>query len=448
MADRFNSINSHKQAVTKENIMPSVKWTYVLIWTLSQVGLWAAVMTPASVGLALRIGDIDPLNKDANYALVSGIGALIAVISNYAFGYLSDRTYCRYGMRRPYILFGALGTFVGSFLMGIGESIPALFIGWIIVQISANATLTTLLSVLTDRVPQHQRGITSGFAGMSRQSGILLGTFTIKMLPDSPVLIFMIPAAFFIFFVCLFVFSFSDKVLERDCAKPASVKEMASLFNVIKRRISSDHSFGYALLSFFLINCTIGVTQTYLVYFAQDYVHVSRQNLPGVVFIGATILNLISCITAPIAGYIADKLGARRKTYSFAPVFMACGVVVLLALKNLEGYYIGLLLIAIGFGFFEGLFVAIATSATIDSTTIGADLGIVNMAMTLPSVLLTITSAILLAAGVGMNYIVLFGGAGMLSVLSLFVIKNIRSHKEPNPNAVSESFNTGEFEAD
>lgn len=424
--------SNHTNSIDKD--IPPVRWTFVLSWTLAQLGLWAAVMTPASVGLALRIADIDPINKDSHYALVSGVGALFAVVSNYAFGYLSDRTTSRFGMRRPYMLGGAIGTLVGSALMGMGQTIPMVFAGWIIVQICANAALTTFLSVLTDRIPAHQRGITSGFAGMCRTSGIILGTLTIKLLPDSPVQIFLIPAAVFLFFALIFIFTFGDKVLSKAEASKVSIAEMASIISFAREKIRYDSSFGWVLLSIFLIQSTIAVSQMYMVYFAQDYLHVLRKDLPGVVFIGAMILNLASCATAPVAGYIADKLGARRKTFSCAPILMACGIATMILVPNLNGYYIGLFLIAVGFGVFEGLFVAIATTTTRGSTSIGSDLGIINMAMTLPSVMLTTASAGLIASGIGMNYVILFGGAGLLSLLSLLFIRKIRSHKIGHPS--------------
>ncbi|EBP6613622.1 MFS transporter [Salmonella enterica] len=437
MHKNSSSVDSYGNASDKN--IPPVRWTFVLSWTLAQLGLWAAVMTPASVGLALRIADIDPINKDSHYALVSGVGALFAVISNYAFGYLSDRTTSRFGMRRPYMLFGAIGTLVGSALMGMGQTIPVVFAGWIIVQICANAALTTFLSVLTDRIPPHQRGITSGFAGMCRTSGIILGTLTIKLLPNSPVQIFLIPAGVFLVFAVIFIFCFGDKVLSKEEASKVSkisVMEMASIFRVAREKIQYDSSFGWVLLSIFLIQCTISVSQMYQVYFAQDYLHILREDLPGVVFIGAMILNLSSCATAPVAGFIADKLGARRKTFSCAPILMACGIAIMISIPNLTGYYAGLFLIAVGFGVFEGLFVAIATTTTRGSTSIGSDLGLINMAMTLPSVALTSASAGLLASGIGMNYIILFGGAGALSLLSLLFIRKIRSHKVANPSEI------------
>lgn len=421
----------------KDKDIPRVRWTFVLSWTLAQLGLWAAVMTPASVGLALRIADIDPVNKDSHYALVSGVGALFAVVSNYAFGYLSDRTTSRFGMRRPYMLAGAIGTMVGSALMGMGQTIPVVFAGWIVVQICANAALTTFLSVLTDRIPPEQRGLTSGFAGMCRTSGIILGTLTIKLLPDSPVQIFLIPAGVFLFFAVIFIFTFGDKVLSKEEASKVSkisVLEMASIFRVAREKIQYDSSFGWVLLSIFLIQCTISVSQMYLVYFASDYLHILRKDLPSVVFIGAMILNLASCATAPIAGFIADKLGARRKTFCCAPILMAAGIATMISIPSLHGYYIGLFLIAVGFGVFEGLFVAIATTTTRGSTSIGSDLGLINMAMTLPSVALTAASAGLIASGIGMNYVILFGGAGVLSLLSLLFIRKIRSHKVGHPS--------------
>ena len=71
-------------------------------------------------------------------------------------------------MRRPYMVGGAIGSLAGATLMGTALNIPQLFVGWLVLQFSANAAITTFLAVIADKVPASQRGIASGFSGMCR----------------------------------------------------------------------------------------------------------------------------------------------------------------------------------------------------------------------------------------------------------------------------------------
>lgn len=414
-----------------------VSWVFITIWTLAQLGLWASLLTPANVGLALRVADIAPENKDFIYSTISCIGAIVAIFSNYLWGYLSDRTTSRFGMRRPYMLGGAIGSLVGTALMGTAISIPQLFIGWLILQFSANAAITTFLAVIADKVPASQRGIASGFSGMCRTLGVLTGTFIIKVIPDNLFLVFVLPACVFILFTIIFLMMFEDRKLQLDEVKPIKPGEIFGVFGMIRQRICLDHAFGWTLASIFLLQCTIAVGQTYLVYFASDYIHIPRSEITSVAFYAVLIMNAFSCLTAPLAGYIADRINARRKVFKFSSIFLAAGVVSLLCFPNLYGYYTGYALIAVGFGVFEGLFIAVATTSATGKhdAGVGVDLGIINMAVSTPGILLTFVALMLVSAGVGANYVVLYGGSGLLSLLALFTIGRIKSSKNTTGGA-------------
>lgn len=424
---------SDQNEINKTEGEQRVSWIFITIWTLAQLGLWASLLTPANVGLALRVADIAPENKDFIYSTISCIGAIVAIFSNYLWGYLSDRTTSRFGMRRPYMLGGAIGSLAGAALMGTALNIPQLFIGWLILQFSANAAITTFLAVIADKVPASQRGIASGFSGMCRTLGVLTGTFIIKLIPDSLFLVFVLPACVFILFTIIFLMMFEDKRLARSQAMPIRAGEIFGVFGMIHKRIKREHTFGWTLASIFLLQCTIAVGQTYLVYFASDYVHIPRKDITSVAFYAVLIMNAFSCITAPVAGYIADRINARRKVFKFSSVFLAAGVVLLLCFPNLYGYYSGYALIAIGFGVFEGLFIAVATTSAVgqQDAGVGSDLGIINMAVSTPGIMLTFVAMLLVSAGVGANYVVLYGGSGLLSLLALFTIGRIKSSKTP-----------------
>src|SRR6185312_6348698 len=108
--------------------VPPVRGPFVFVYALAYVGLWMALLAPLLMGLALRLRAIDPINATTNLALVTGVGALLATFSNPLFGYLSDRTTSRFGMRRPWLLFGAIAGALGLQIIGMATSVAAVLI--------------------------------------------------------------------------------------------------------------------------------------------------------------------------------------------------------------------------------------------------------------------------------------------------------------------------------
>ena len=86
-----------------------VGWPFIAIYGLAYTGLWMALLPPILVGLAMRVRVIAPAHATGSLSLVVGVGALIALFGNPFFGRLSDRTTSRFGMRRPWLVVGALG---------------------------------------------------------------------------------------------------------------------------------------------------------------------------------------------------------------------------------------------------------------------------------------------------------------------------------------------------
>ena len=83
-------------------------WGFILIYALAYAGVWLALLTPIMVTLALRIRQLEPENAAGRLSLVLAVGALFALLANPLFGRLSDRTTARWGMRRPWLIGGAL----------------------------------------------------------------------------------------------------------------------------------------------------------------------------------------------------------------------------------------------------------------------------------------------------------------------------------------------------
>ncbi|MFD8565891.1 MFS transporter [Streptomyces sp. NPDC059639] len=402
--------------------LPRVGRLQLAAWTLALFGLWTAVMTPATVSLALRVGQIDPGGKEGSYSLIAGVGAVVAVIANPLAGRLSDLTTSRFGRRRPWIAGGALGTFAGSALLATGHSVAALFAGWIVIQLFANAAAAALIALIADRFPAAQQGTASGLLGMTVIAGALAGTYVVKILPDSPSAIFLAPAGLAVVCIAAFLLVFPDQVLPA-ARRPAF--HPRTFLQSFYMKPSANPDFAWTLLTLFLVAAGPTFVVTYSVYFLQDYLHIAKGDVPGTVFISVLIMNLLGLVSSPLAGVTSDRIGRRKPVFIASALLAAVGLAVLLGVKSLPVFYVGVGIVGVGNGLFQGLYVAMATATLTDPSTTARDLGLVNIATTIPQSLVPFAAPALLAVGGGGNYPVLFGTGIITALLGIPMLRKI-----------------------
>src|SRR4051794_23338816 len=98
---------------TLERQVPAVRrvgGTFIALYTLAYMGTCLLFLAPLLVTLALKVNSLVGIERaPTRLALVAGIGALLAMVSNPFFGRLSDRTSSPWGMRRPWMVIGLVG---------------------------------------------------------------------------------------------------------------------------------------------------------------------------------------------------------------------------------------------------------------------------------------------------------------------------------------------------
>ena len=146
---------------------------FISLYALSYAGGALVFLAPLLVSLALKVNSLVGIDQaPKNLALVTGVGSLLAIVSNPFFGRLSDRTTSRLGMRRPWMLVGLAGGTIGTLTVAVAPSIPVVLLGWCICQVFFNALLAAQVAVLHDQVPDRSAGssspASSGSASRSR----------------------------------------------------------------------------------------------------------------------------------------------------------------------------------------------------------------------------------------------------------------------------------------
>ena len=255
-----------------------VGWGFMSLYTLAFMSTNLVFLAPILVTLPLRVSSLVGIQQaPKSLGLVAGIGALVSMFGNPFFGRMSDRTWSRLGMRRPWMVIGLVGGTLGILVVALAPNIPVVLVGWCTAQLFFNALLAALIAVLPDQVPRAQRGLVSGVLGVCLPIAAVSGTLLVKLFTGHPVATFLVPCATGGLFILLFVVALKDRRLAR-AARPAwSLREFASTFYV-KPRTSPD--FAWAFASRFMFLLAYALLTTYEAYFLLSKIGSAVADVP------------------------------------------------------------------------------------------------------------------------------------------------------------------------
>ncbi|AQX80987.1 MFS transporter [Plantibacter flavus] len=398
---------------------------FIAIYALAMFGIWMAINLPASVTLALRIAEIDPASKTTSYSIAAGVGTLTAVLANPFFGRLSDRTRSRFGRRRPWIMIGLVGTTVGAAVIGFSDSFPMLLLGWILMQAFVNAAIAATLAIVADRVPTSQQGLVGSLSGAASSASIVLGVFFIQAFPTSILAQIGLPVAVALVFAAALVAIFRD-----DAPAPASaqfgVREFFGSFFINPRR---EPDFSWLLLALFLLSCGLGVVATYTVYLLQDHIAVPVSELSDAITLSYVIPGVLAFAVGPLAGWVGDRLKRRKPMLAAAAGVGVAGMIVIAIAPTLGLFLLGVTLVTgVSAGIMMGTYIAFAITVMRDKRAAARNLGVINIALTLPFSIVPFVAPALLGVGGGTtNYVALVVFGAVLMATAAAPLTRIRS---------------------
>ncbi|MFF0470638.1 MFS transporter [Micromonospora zamorensis] len=391
----------------------------------ANLGVWMAFFTPIQVLLPQQIEQIAPGDKENMLAVVTGLGALAAVLANPLAGALSDRTCLRvtgreFGRRHVWTAGGALLGAAALVLLAQQRTILGVSLGWVAAQVCFNAMLASLSAAVPDRVPVTQRGGVSGWVGIPQALGLVLGAVLVTAVVTGNAAGYLAIAVAILLLSLPFALFTPDEPLPRTHRPVVRTRALLASMWISPRR---HPDFAWAWITRFLVQLGNALGTLYLLYFLTDGVR--HPDPEGGLLVLILLYTLGMMLTAVVAGRLSDRSG-RRKIYVIASgVIMAVAALLLAVAPVWPMAIVAALLLGAGYGVYLAVDAALITQVLPRATDRAKDLGVINIANSAPQVLGPALSAPLVVYLGG--YPTLYAVTAVVTLIGSALVVKIRS---------------------
>jgi len=386
-----------------------------------------AILTAVIITLPLKIQAlVGSQHATGAFGLVAMIGAIVAMICSPLGGLLSDRTTSRFGMRRPWIIGGAIGGALSLQLIAVADSLWLVIVGWIFTEVFFNTAFSAASATLADQVPPERRGLASGLVGIGPPLALVAGSVVVNTF-DSYAWRFGVPGLLLIICATAFVVILPDRTLDQRPAR-LGLKEFALAFVFNPRR---HPDFGWLWISRFAVMFSYTGLLTYLVYLLSN-----RLGLTGGALTETILLANLGSSTALIAsslllGALSDRFHRRRLFVAAGSLIIAVALVMLAFASTPVMIITAGAVLGFGGGGFYAADLALATEVLPNQSDTGKDLGVWAITNTLPQALAPAIAPGIIALGTptlsGYSLLYLVGAAvAVFGAVFVYRIKGVR----------------------
>ncbi|AIY02468.1 major facilitator transporter [Arthrobacter sp. PAMC 25486] len=393
------------------------RWTTSIV--LVNVGINAAFFGPIQVLLGQQAADFSEADKEGILALVTGAGAAVSLVANPLFGTFSDRTTSRFGRRVPWVFIGALLGTIGLVGLAGAPTVAAMTLLWCLVQLGCNGALAATTAAIPDQVPVRQRGSIGGLASMGTVAGILVGAAIAAVVAGNFSLGFIICAVALIVGMVPYLFFSNDPVLDAKDRPAFTWPAFFTGFWISPRRYPD---FAWAWITRFLVNVGNHLVTLYLLFFLTDAVGFENPEFGVLILTG--IYAVLTLITAVIGGRWTDKVGKRKPFVIVSSGIIALAALILAFFPTWPGALTGAAVLGIGYGVYLAVDFALLTQVLPSAANRGKDMGVINVANSLPQVIAPIIAWPLVTILGG--YVTLYVVAAVIGLLGAFFVVKIK----------------------
>ncbi|WP_370935738.1 MFS transporter [Amycolatopsis sp. cg13] len=380
-----------------------------------------AVLLPQQVE---QLGGDD---KVSALAVLAALGALIATVFGPIAGAISDRTRSRFGRRAPWLLVTPLLAALGLLLLAGQRQYFLLGAVYCLVMLVMGCYQAVITAIVPDRVPVARRGTASAIVGIALPIGVLFGVNMVSRVFTTPLGGYAVLGGTLVVFALLFVFLAKDQpVLAAAPPRPGGFGRAITTFFSSFR--VADFSWAFAARALYMFG--YWAIASYLLYTLQDYVE--RDSIPGgdpVAAVGTlTSVGMIALLIGTfLGGWLSDVLKRRKAIVIAASLVCAASLVIPLAHPAFSGMLVFEAINGFGFGAYLAADTALMTLVLPGTEDNGRDLGILNVAATIPQVLAQFVGALVITFAGGYPGLFVFAIAcSLLGAVAILPITSVR----------------------
>jgi MFS family permease len=386
---------------------PRLNRAFVVALMLANFGANVALIAPIQNILPRMVESAtESSGKALGLGLVTGLGALAALVFNPLAGHYSDR-WVSEDNRAVMIAIGLVTGGIAHTVLGFQHSLLSITVWWVLCQATINIAYAPMSAIVVDHADRRSWGLVWGLVSVAQAVGLVIGLAAVVLVfPSVSAGMTAIAVGYVVCLVPLVV------VLLRlpRASYPAAPGQSGR--PDLRALLSAGSGFGLVFTGKFLIMLAETVALLYLYYYLQDVVHYRD---PGD---GQLILILIATIAAAVAtvavGRLADRSGGYRRYAVFASLLMALTAFVLAGFAAWSLVIVCAFALGAGYGAFQSVSQALSLVVLPSPANAGRDLGIINVAAAIPQVIGAPVAG-LVVAGAG-GYRGLFVFAGLLAV--------------------------------
>lgn len=403
-------------------------WWFVLGIMLGQLGIFIALMGPATVSIQIKASQLasSPAEAASITAFAVAPGALAAVIFNALGGRISDRSTSRFGRRRRWLIVGALGMLVGLALIALAPGAALMAVGWFLAQAAGNLALAAYVASIADQLSPAQYGRASGLVGIAGNLAVMIATWLASVLTGNMIALFLVPGLIGMVFVLIFAFMLPEPVL-RENRLPFNLRELVRTFwrNPVK-----FPDFGLAWGGRFTIILASFMFTTFRVLYMENHLGLEPGDAVRAVATGVTIYTVTSMVASLLAGWLSDLLGRRKILVAASILIFGLATYLLLHADTVTAFYVVEAIMGLAYGTYIAVDLALVLEVLPDREQAGKDMGVFNIANALPQSLAPAFGGFLLAnLGGGTDFTELLVAAPVAAVIGAVLTMFIRGVK-------------------
>ncbi len=414
-------------ALSEPTRLVSASW--IALFATAWFGIWMAQLTPVQLLLPQQVEahvvSDNWVDKVVAFGIISGIAGVCALVAYPLTGALSDRTTSRFGRRRPWILGGALLFAASLVLLGLQETMVGIGVLWSLAIIGFCMLTSALTATISDQVPVGQRGFVSGWLSAPQAVGTIAGLLLVITLGLSQFFGYTLMAVLLVLFVLPFILRIPDAVLPREERPPFTMRALVTGFWISPRQFPD---FGWTLLSRILVNFGNAFGTGLLLYFLQDGLGFASGDPSEDALLMLTLIYMVFVIAASLGlGKLSDVLGRRKLFVFMASALQAIAALMLAFVPTFEVAMVAAGFLGLGYGCFLSVDQALATQVLPYAAARGKDLGIMNIATTVPQALAPLLGAFIVAALVGFQGLFLIAAiSALVGGLAVIPVRSVR----------------------